>query len=449
MMLKNKGENINIFTLHLYYTTNIGKLIVCFIYLLCYIMEIHYLQEVVLLDLIYRNRNFRLLLSGSLISSFGDYLYEIAITLLLYDLTKSIDTIAYMWISKGAFRILILYWGGIITDHYNRKHIITLINYISAPIALMFIFTNWDTLWVAYLGIFLLQSLNDIDNCSESAILPELVSKDDIAKANTIFSFTNHTLMLISLALSGLIYKLAGAKILFTLNASSFLAAGIFFQFIYYIPNCKAAVAKMKILDTSVFKLLKESMLVLMIIVSSIPIAIVGRIYDVTNIIIADSKLNVTSAGIIYFRYAIAIGGFLTPILLKLKSGSTPNRYAASSIALVLCIAVFALSKQLWLTLLILAAFGFSGSLQGIYFRSLLQENTNTDYLGRVFSFYRIVMTAVSLATVALIPAANKLYKIEFIYIFTIVPSIAVFLYVFIWFKSKQSQTSAEISINE
>lgn len=402
-----------------------------------------------MIELLRRNRNFKFLLTGSLISSFGDYLYDIAIILLIYDLTKSINSIAFMWLSKGALRILILYLGGLITDHYNRKLIITITNLISAPIALMFIFVDKNALWIVYLGVFLLQALNDIDNCSENAMLPELVHKKDLPKANTIFSFTNQILMLLSLALSGLIYKLAGADILFLINALSFTLASGFFKLIQYKASTSNSISNLKIFDISVFQVLSNNRIILLVIITSIPIAIIGRVYDVTNILIADSKLNITSMGIIYFRYAMAVGGFLTPIMLKLKMGRKSfDSFILSCIALVLCLVGFALSNNIYIALFILAAFGFSSSLQGIYFRTLIQENIKINYLGRVFSFYRIIMTAISLITVSLIPSINQLIGIEKLYTYTAIPALILFVFIFYKYNNKTEKLKA-FKINE
>lgn len=398
------------------------------------------------MDLVRKNRNFRLLLTGSLISGFGDYLYDIAITLLIYDISKSIDAIAYMWISKAALRMLILYAGGIITDKFNRKLIITIINLISTPIALMFILVDNNTLWIAYLGVFLLQSLNDIDNCSESAILPELVEREDITKANTIFSFTNQILMFISLALSGLIYKLVGSDVLFAVNGLSFFLSAIFFSFIKYQSTLGDINKNVKILDTSVFAVLKKTPIILVIILSSMAIAVVSRIYDVTNITIADVKLHLGSSGIIYFRYAMAVGGLLTPAFLKLKlKKNTHNSYIVYSISLLCLLVAFALSANFFITLLILAGFGLISSLQGIYFRSVIQENISVDYLGRVFSFYRIAMTAVSLITVLLIPALNKAIGVERLFAVTGIPAIILYIFVYYRFKSLEQGESAPL----
>ena len=133
------------------------------------------------------NSNFRYLYLGGMISCIGDYFYDIAVTLLVYDITKSINSIAFMWISKGALRIFVQYLAGVITDKYDRRKIIIFTNIISIPIALIFITSRYLGLWVIYLCSFLLQALNDIDGCSEMAILPEIVIEEDLKEANTIF----------------------------------------------------------------------------------------------------------------------------------------------------------------------------------------------------------------------------------------------------------------------
>ena len=68
------------------------------------------------------------------------------------------NSIAVMWISKGALRIFIQYFAGILTDKYNRRNIIAITNFLSVPCALIFLMISKETVWVAYIGTFLLQS---------------------------------------------------------------------------------------------------------------------------------------------------------------------------------------------------------------------------------------------------------------------------------------------------
>lgn len=46
------------------------------------------------------NKNLALLVIGGFISSIGDYLYNIGITIYLYNETNSIGAISLMWLSR-------------------------------------------------------------------------------------------------------------------------------------------------------------------------------------------------------------------------------------------------------------------------------------------------------------------------------------------------------------
>ena len=183
---------------------------------------------------LFKNRNFILLTAGGFISSIGDYLYNIGITVYLYDLTKSVGAVAIMWLARAVLRIPMLYISGIVADSCNKKKTIMVTNLISVILAFLFIFVNSERIWLVYILAFLLQSLNDIDMNSETAILPQLVSKEELSYSNSIFSFLESTTVFLSPAIGGMLYKFYGSNVLFIINASSFLAAGILFAFIKY-----------------------------------------------------------------------------------------------------------------------------------------------------------------------------------------------------------------------
>jgi Na+/melibiose symporter-like transporter len=129
---------------------------------------------------LFKNRNFVLLTIGGFISSIGDYLYNIGVTVYLYSITNSIGAVALMWLSRGILRIPMLYLSGIIADSCNKKRVIFITNFVSVLFAFLFIFASGQRLWLVYILAFSLQSLNDIDVSSEAAILPQLVSKEEL-----------------------------------------------------------------------------------------------------------------------------------------------------------------------------------------------------------------------------------------------------------------------------
>ncbi|WP_346878127.1 hypothetical protein [Clostridium sp. UBA7791] len=94
-----------------------------------------------------KNKNFTLLSIGGFISSIGDYLYNIGVTVYIYSLTKSVGAVALMWLSRGVLRIPMLYLSGLIADSYNKKRVIMVTNLVSVIFAFLFIFINEQIFW--------------------------------------------------------------------------------------------------------------------------------------------------------------------------------------------------------------------------------------------------------------------------------------------------------------
>lgn len=349
---------------------------------------------------LWRNKNFILLALGGFISSIGDYFYSIAITVSLYSMTKSIGAIAVMWLSRGIFRIPVQYFSGIITDYFNKKTIIIVTNALSVIIAYCFVFVNSSNLWLCFILAFLLQSINDIDVSAENAILPEVVEEKDLKYANSIFSVIQSVGIFLSPALAGIVYKYYGDKILFIVNAISFFIATIVFLFIKYQwkfkNRDKTSFSSVELFKSGIegYKILKEYLDVRILFIIMTSYAILGRFFETYKVVVADSLLNINADGIIYFQYAMGIGGLLVPLLIKkLSNYKKISIYILSSICMSICFVIFGFSHNFIVTFITLIVLGSMSSIQGIFTNTIIQESIPKEYMGRVFSANKIILT--------------------------------------------------------
>lgn len=349
---------------------------------------------------LWRNKNFILLALGGFISSIGDYFYSIAITVSLYSMTQSIGAIAVMWLSRGIFRIPVQYFSGIITDYFNKKTIIIVTNALSVIIAYCFVFVNSSNLWLCFILAFLLQSINDIDVSAENAILPEVVEEKDLKYANSIFSLIQSVGIFLSPALAGIVYKYHGDKILFIVNAISFFIATIVFLFIKYQWKSKnrdkISFSSVELFKSGIegYKILKEYLDVRILFIIMTSYAILGRFFETYKVVVADSLLNINADGIIYFQYAMGIGGLLVPLLIKkLSNYKKISIYILSSICMSICFVIFGFSHNFMITFITLIILGGMSSIQGIFTNTIIQESIPKQYMGRVFSANKIILT--------------------------------------------------------
>lgn len=103
-----------------------------------------------------QNRNFRLLCFITLISSIGDSLYSLAITLTVYQASGSVAGVAGMWLIRALVRIPAQFAAGIVSDRLNRKAVSIWIYSINTVLVAAFLFTGNRYLMAAYVIIFIL-----------------------------------------------------------------------------------------------------------------------------------------------------------------------------------------------------------------------------------------------------------------------------------------------------
>lgn len=400
---------------------------------------------------LFKNKNFTLLSIGGFISSIGDYLYNIGVTIYIYSLTKSVGAVALMWLSRGVLRIPMLYLSGLIADSYNKKRVIMITNLVSVIFAFLFIFINEQRLWLVYFLAFSLQSLNDIDVSSETAILPELVYKEEISYSNSIFSFLQSTSVFLSPAIGGILYKLYGSNILFVINAISFLIAGVLFSLIKYdfVKSDKAA-TRAGIIKSGIegYKIFSRYPSVKTVFIIMSIFAVLGRFYETYKVVVSDVLLNLKPEGIIYFSYALALGGLSVPFIVKaLSKRDHVTLFNLSTVIIGICYIIFGYSQSFIITFGILIILGLAQNLQGIYSSTIIQNSIPKEYLGRVFSFYKILLTLFAILGLLI---ATPLYNLIGIgNSFTSIAVILIILCVFNLKRSYNRDLDEALDINE
>jgi len=114
---------------------------------------------------------------------------------------------------------------------------------------------------------------------------------------------------------------------------------------------------------------------------------------------IADSILHIGADGIIYFSYAMALGGFLTPIIIKQSKKIFNDNlvHSFSVFAVISTLAYFAwgATKNIYVSLISLFVLGIFSSCYLVTMTTILQKETPKEYTGRVFSFYKIALILV------------------------------------------------------
>ena len=173
-----------------------------------------------------RNRNYRLFMSGQVISNVGTWMQRIAQDWLVLQLTHGSGVA--LGITTGLqFLPMLLFglWGGVIADRYPRRRLLMLSQLglgLPALILGVLAVTGSAQIWHVYVLAFVLSMATVVDNPARQAFAVEMVGRPDLPNAIALNSATFNGARMIGPAVAGVMIALVGTGPVFLINAASF-----------------------------------------------------------------------------------------------------------------------------------------------------------------------------------------------------------------------------------
>ncbi|QTA37701.1 MFS transporter [Thermosipho ferrireducens] len=206
-------------------------------------------------------RNFWLYALGRLVSLTGSGIQALALSLYILDVTGSGTMMGTFLVVSMLPRLFFAPIAGVIGDRFNRKAIMIYMDFARGLLiaALAFIaYENMLTLTIIYISQLIISTMDIFFDPATGAMLPEIVPKENLTRANSILGAINSFSYIIGPAIGGILYPL-GIGMVFILNATSFIISGISEIFIQYKQTTK----KVKMSTKQFFSDLKEGIVFL------------------------------------------------------------------------------------------------------------------------------------------------------------------------------------------
>ena len=171
--------------------------------------------------------NFRLWFFGQLISLLGTWMQMMAQSYLVFELTKSPAFLGYVNFAFGLPSWIFMLYSGVISDRMSRRKLMLISQ--STMMLLAFVLT-WLTFsgliqpWHIVVLAFLLGVATAFDAPARQAIIFELVDKKDITNAVALNSTLFNLSAVAGPAAAGIIYMAFGPEWCFAVNGISYLA---------------------------------------------------------------------------------------------------------------------------------------------------------------------------------------------------------------------------------
>ena len=178
------------------------------------------------LELLRRNRNFRQIWLGQVVSQMGDWFNTIALFSIVLTLTGSGRAVGLVLVARFLPTVFMGSLSGVIADRYNRRTIMIVSDLLRAVIVLGFLFIRRpDQVWLIYVLTVLQLICSSFFEPAKTAAIPSVVEKRELLAANAISSVTWSSMLTLGAAIGGVITGAFGTNAAFVLDSVTYLVS--------------------------------------------------------------------------------------------------------------------------------------------------------------------------------------------------------------------------------
>ncbi len=350
-----------------------------------------------------RHRNYRLFFGGQGISLIGTWMTRVATAWLVYRLTGSAFLLGLV---SFASQIPILFLGpfaGVWVDRWNRHRVLVVTQVLSmlesfglAILALAHIITVRE---IILLNLFQ-GAVNAFDMPARQAFVIEMVEEqEDLGNAIALNSSLVNAARLIGPSVAGLIIAAVGEGYCFLIDGVSYLAVivSLLAMIITSRPREHAHESVLSELREG-WNYVRGFRPIWLILLLLALISLVGMPYTALMPIFAGRILHGGAHTLGFLMAAIGVGALIGAVTLAARRSVLglgrviPMTAAGFGASLI----VFAASRQIWLSLLLLVVTGYCFMQNLASSNTILQTIVENKKRGRVMSFYSMAFQGVA-----------------------------------------------------
>ncbi|MGH7796771.1 MAG: MFS transporter [Candidatus Binatia bacterium] len=341
-----------------------------------------------------QHKNYALFWSSDLIASVGQFVREVALYWLAYEITGSPWALGILGFCEAAPRLLLGALGGVIVDRYDRLRLLTGIQILCCVPVLALIFLYFAGI-LAFWHMVALETLwatiRSMNPTAGQSVLRDLVPESELMSAVSLYSIGFNFARIVGPSLGGVLILWIGVGgCLVFYGVSLLISAG---ELLRVRIRSSAATSSGGNLLTEfkegVSYIGTAPMIVASILAAYIISVFVGT-YTRFLAVFAKDILAVGPDGLGLLMAAPGVGAVVSLIIL----GTLEERWSRKALlrftamATPLLLILFCLSRNLWLSVLLL---GFFGGMQIIFrtvSRLIIQVEAPRELLGRVMSVF-------------------------------------------------------------
>ena len=342
-----------------------------------------------------RHRNYRLFLTGQIISTVGTWMQSVAMPWLALELTHSGLLVGLVLAAQFTPVLLGGPFGGLVADRYGKRNVLLVTQSLfTIPSFVLFAVsaTGHAQYWMVIVAAFATGAINMFDVPSRQAFVIEMVGRKDLMNAIALNSSVFNASAVIGPAIAGLVIAAVGVPICFLANSVSYLAAIVALLLMRDLPHAAAAHHEQpllkRVVEGAAYARREPAVGMLLIAVAVFSLFAMNRLTLIP--LFADQVLHVGAHGFGFLLASMGLGALVGALTLAFSPtlGADPRRQFWMAMIWVGALVEFSISRVFVLSLATLFVAGYCQISFVATANNRIQTLTPDRLRGRVMSLY-------------------------------------------------------------
>ena len=344
-----------------------------------------------------RHRNFRLFCFGQIISLCGTWMQNVAQTWLIYRLTRSefLVGLTYFCLQIPVFALAPL--GGLVSDRRSRHRIVVItqtLSMIQAFVLAGLTISGRVQIWEVLALAVVLGCINAFDMPARQAFIVEMASKEDLLNAISLNSSMFNAARVVGPGVAGLLLSWLGEGVCFLLNAISFIAVIISLLLMRLQPFRRSVSESPWDHLMEGFRYAWNTLHIRYLLMLLGAGTLAGVPALVLMPFFANDILGRGARGLGILLAAMGVGALIGTLVLARRSSTAGlvRVVLFGSFGLGASLVALAVSRNFYLSIIIMVALGFATLRQLASTNTLIQTLIPDHLRGRIMALYTVVV---------------------------------------------------------
>lgn len=352
-----------------------------------------------------------MLLTAVGISGVGDFIYLVAINILIYQMTGSAAAVAALWVIGPAVNVLTKLWTGSFIDYHSKRKIMIGADIVRA--VLIFCIPFLPNVWLIYFILIFVSAAKAFFAPSSMTYITQLVPIEMRKQYNSIQSLTMSGAFIVGPAVAGALILIGSVDIAIFINAISFLISALL---LYLLPEKEIleheaapnlSFSQIKDDWTIVIHFLQKKRYVAFVYSAYLATIIFSLAMDAQEVVFTQKVIGLSEMDYSLLISITGIGAITGALIVSVFSKRITLRFMIA-IGIMMETVGYLFYAFSWSFLSIAIGFtilGFFNAFLNAGIMTFYQNNVPIKLMGRVTSIFQLIQSAFQIVFVLLVGA--------------------------------------------